>query len=282
MIVEDQPNTAEMLTSYFKPQGYEVSSIGSGEDALTFTDTTVPDLIVLDIRLPDMDGYEGCHQLRAHWRTEHIPVIFLTERRERGAKLLGLELGAVDHVTKPFDVHELHLRARNVLRRASTERFSHPITGLPASPLSDRPLRALLTSTDWAVLSVELVGLKAFSDVYGFVARDNVVRAVALTVNQVVSSVPESDAFVGHLDDTNFVIATTSGKVSQVHQALSTRLKRAMTFFYPRADWEAKQIEGDADWPQLDVMMGVLRAPACPFDNVEDLKEAVLGAQHAD
>ena len=104
LIVEDQSNTAEMLHSYFQAQGYKVTTVGWGRDALAFVEKTLPDLVVLDIRLPDIDGYEVFRHLRAHWRTEHIPVIFLTEKRERGDKLLGLEMGAVDYITKPFDV----------------------------------------------------------------------------------------------------------------------------------------------------------------------------------
>ena len=84
LIVEDQPNTAEMLTSYFKAQGYEVTSVGWGKDALEFIERQVPDLVMLDIRLPDLDGYEVCRHLRENRRTEQVPVIFLTERRGRG------------------------------------------------------------------------------------------------------------------------------------------------------------------------------------------------------
>ena len=101
LIVEDQPNTAEMLTSYFKAQGYEVTSVGWGKDALEFIERQVPDLVMLDIRLPDLDGYQVCRHLREHRRTEHVPVIFLTERRGRGDVLAGLELGAVDYIAKP-------------------------------------------------------------------------------------------------------------------------------------------------------------------------------------
>ncbi|RMF35375.1 MAG: DNA-binding response regulator, partial [Chloroflexi bacterium] len=113
LVVEDDVDTAEMLTAYFEAQGYEVLSAAWGEDALRMTQEVVPDLVVLDIRLPDIDGYEVCRRLRSHRRTEHIPIIFLTERRERIDRLTGLELGAVDYITKPFDIQELRLRVRN-------------------------------------------------------------------------------------------------------------------------------------------------------------------------
>ena len=281
LIVEDQSNTAEMLTSYFEAQGYKVHAVGWGNDALIFVEKTIPDLIMLDIRLPDIDGYEVCRRLRAHRRTEHVPIIFLTERRERGDRLTGLELGAVDYITKPFDVQELRLRVRNVLRRSSMERLSHPITGLPAASLADERLRELLSAADWAVLSVGLRGLKEFAEAYGFVARDDVVRAVGLMLSHVVNESGDPDAFVGHLDNVDFFVVIASDKVRQVQQALLVRLDEAMAFFYPRADWEAGQADpGSVDLPYMEVNMGVLESSERPFSNLEDLKKALVKIQH--
>jgi PleD family two-component response regulator len=281
LIVEDQANTAEMLTSYFKAQGYEVTSVSWGSDALAFIEQTVPDLIMLDIRLPDIDGYEICRHLRTHRRTEHVPIIFLTEKRERGDRLMGLEMGAVDYVTKPFDVQELRLRVRNVLRRSSLDRLSHPITGLPTATLADERLRELLASPDWAVLSVGLRGLKAFAEVYGFVARDDVLRAVALMLKHVTSEINDPDAFVGHLDDVSFFLVVPPDKVMQVRQALTVRLNEAMAFFYPRADWEAGQANSHTQLPHIDAMLGVLTSSAGRVSTLEDLRQAIIDVQRA-
>jgi PleD family two-component response regulator len=281
LIVEDQANTAEMLTSYFKAQGYNVTAVNWGNDALIFVEKTVPDLIMLDIRLPDIDGYEICRRLRAQRRTKHVPIIFLTERRERGDRLTGLELGAVDYITKPFDVQELRLRVRNVLRRSGMERLSHPITGLPTASLADERLREVMTGTDWAVLSVGLRGLKQFAEAYGFVARDDVVRAVGLMLAHVANESGVADAFVGHLDDIDFFVVVAPDKVEKVQQALAVRLDEAMAFFYPRADWEASQKDPSVDLPRMKVYMGVLRwSPDRSFSNVEDLRKALIKVQH--
>ena len=281
LIVEDQPNTAEMLTSYFEAQGYEVTSVAWGKDALSFIERTIPDLVMLDIRLPDIDGYEVCRHMRAHRRTEHVPVIFLTERRERDDILAGLKLGAVDYVTKPFDVQELRLRVRNVLRRSSLERLSNPITGLPVASLADERLRELLTSSNWAVFSVGLRGLKEFAQVYGFVARDDVLRAVALMLTHVVGEARDSNAFVGHLDDTSLFVVTAPDKAQQVQKAFAVRLNEAMPFFYPCLDWEAGQT-GSAELPRMAVAMGVLTSSARSFSSLADLRQAIVEAQRAD
>lgn len=275
LIVEDQPSTAEMLTSFFEAENYRVSAVAWGRDAVAFTGDTIPDLIVLDVRLPDMDGYEVCRQLRAHRRTERIPIIFLTERREREDRLQGLQLGAVDYITKPFDVHELRLRVRNILRRVGMGQLAHPTTGLPAPVMSDERLRELLNRSDWAIVSLSLVGLKGFSDVYGFVARDDVVRAIALILNHIVRETGGEEAFLGHVDDTNFVIVIEPGRVTRVQQALAARLNEAMAFFYPRADWQARQTDDTGERPPLDVVVGTLQAPERPFETLDTLKQAI-------
>ena len=117
LVVEDDADIANMLKIYFSGLGYDVDIAPRGYDALDKTRQVLPHLIVLDIMLPDIDGYEVCRTLRTSTRTSHIPVIFLTQKDERSDKLQGLELGADDYITKPFSPQILQARARAVLRR---------------------------------------------------------------------------------------------------------------------------------------------------------------------
>lgn len=157
LIVEDDPNTAEMLSAYFSSVGYQVSLAAWGQDALKIASETLPDLVVLDIHLPDIDGYEVCMTLRSQRRTEHTPIIFLTERRERMDRLTGLQLGAVDYITKPFDVQELRFRVRNVLRRSNLDTLLHPITGLPTSMLIEEQIERVIENANLAIIGVALL-----------------------------------------------------------------------------------------------------------------------------
>lgn len=118
LIVEDDLDVAEMLNAYFRVQGYEVFTVNWGEDGVRAGQTIFPDLIILDIRLPDIDGYEVARRLRGDRRTNEIPIIFLTEKRERIDRLQGFEVGADDYITKPFELRELIARLRAALRRA--------------------------------------------------------------------------------------------------------------------------------------------------------------------
>ena len=119
LIVEDDADIVEMLSLFFEEEGYQVFSTAWGQEALRICQDLLPDVILLDIRLPDIDGFEICRQLHNSFQTSHIPIICLTEKREQVDKIEGLEAGAIDYVTKPFDLHELKLRVRNALRRTA-------------------------------------------------------------------------------------------------------------------------------------------------------------------
>src|SRR5688572_24569164 len=110
LVVEDEVITSDLLRRYFEMVGYEVVSALTGANAIKMADEVEPEVIILDIMLPDMDGYEICRQLRSEERTRRIPIIFLTQKDERRDRLDGLGLGADDYITKPFDVEELRLR----------------------------------------------------------------------------------------------------------------------------------------------------------------------------
>jgi DNA-binding response OmpR family regulator len=274
LVVEDDIDTADMLRAYLEAQDYEVLTAAWGEDALQITTEVLPDLIMLDIRLPDINGYEVCRRLRMHRRTERVPIIFLTERRERADRLMGLELGAVDYITKPFDVQELRLRVRNALRRASLGTMVNPITGLPAHPLVDERLAALLRQRDWALLSVSLQGLDEFSDRYGFVASDDVLRAVALIIKHVAEELDHSGAFIGHLGEADFVVVSTVSQVDALRDRVSARLSQSTDYFYPMED----RAKGSGQRPQLSVGTGTV-TPRPEFKSPLELKVAALKAQ---
>jgi CheY-like chemotaxis protein len=265
LIVEDQPSTAEMLTW--------------GEDALEVAGDATPDVIVLDIRLPDIDGYEVFRRLRTHRRTQHVPIIFLTEKKQHEEKLKGLELGAVDYLTKPFDVKELSLRVRYALDHARIQPSLDPTTSLPAQTVSDQRLQALLSTSGWAVLSVGIGGLKQFSEAYGFIARDDVLRAMALMLARIVEDAHDANAYVGHLDSTNLFAIGSPQKIRLVQRAIIARLNETKSFFYPSADWEAKRTSAGITWPQLIIATGVLDSTDGPFEDLDDLKRAALEVQ---
>jgi len=257
LIVEDDLDVAEMLNAYLGVQGYEVHTVNWGEDALKTVRHTLPDLIILDIRLPDIDGYEVAKQLRAGRRTADVPIIFLTEKRQRTDRLKGLELGGDDYITKPFDIQELRLRVRNSLRRLTQGPLTNPITSLPDGPLVDEKLREVLNKGgDWTLMVVSIANLDAFRDSYGFVASDDVLRAISLMVSNSVRDEAGPDGFVGHLSTTNFVIAAAPGSTGKLAKHINSRLEQAIEYFYPVKDREP----GSQIPKRIDIRTGVLQA----------------------
>jgi DNA-binding response OmpR family regulator len=275
LVVEDDINTAEMLSTYFEAQGYQVLTAAWGEDALSITQDALPDLVVLDIHLPDIDGYEVCRRLRGHRRTEHIPIIFLTKRSDRIDRLMGLELGAVDYITKPFDVQELRLRVRNALRRASLGTLVNPITGLPTDALIDERLSALLRQKDWALLSVGIQGLREFSEKYGFVASDDVVRALALMLKNAAQESGDSDPFIGHLGEGDFIIISTPSEATALRDRIVARVDQVVDYFYPLKDRE----EDPSQTSKISLGIGTVTPQDGSLNSPLDVKIAALNAQ---
>lgn len=119
LVVDDEPNITQLLKLYLSRSGFQVETAATGEEALRKTRALRPDLIVLDLKLPDIDGLEVCRRVRAE---SDIPLIMLTARDEDIDKVVGLEMGADDYITKPFNPREVLARVRAVLRRAEGRR----------------------------------------------------------------------------------------------------------------------------------------------------------------
>ncbi|MBN1309955.1 MAG: response regulator [Anaerolineae bacterium] len=274
LIVEDDVNLSEMLNAYFNIQGYAVRTTSLGREALTLAYTQPPDLILLDINLPDVDGFEVCNQLHASHKTRHIPVIFLTEVREHPEKLYGLQLGVIDYITKPFDVQELRLRVRNTLNRAASAITKNPVTGLPEGGRIDKVLAGIVAGeyADCGVLTVTLLGLDAFRELYGFVASDDVLRVTSLTVASAVREVGGLDALCGHLDQHTFLIVLPSDRVEGFIQRITDHLGGLLEYFYP-GDNRAPNTRTD---DRLRLQIEHLDANSGSIMDIEVLKERVL------
>lgn len=238
LIVEDDPDVAEMLTAYFRTQDYEVFTVNWGEDGVRSALQVSPELVILDIRLPDIDGYEVATRLRKDRRTADIPIIFLTEKRDRADRLQGLEIGADDYITKPFDVQELRLRVRNALNRVSQGSLTNPVTGLPEGALVDEKLSEVLGKDSSALLFISIQNMSAFREDYGFVASDDVLRAVSLMIVNTMREFSRPEDFLGHLSATEFILVTPPSTLTALSDKLRSRLDQSVEYFYPLKDRE--------------------------------------------
>ncbi|MFZ4815106.1 MAG: response regulator [Phototrophicaceae bacterium] len=275
LIVEDDLDLAEMLNAYFRVQDYEVLTAAWGEEALRVAREQSPiDLIVLDIRLPDIDGYEVCRQLRAQRQTENTPIIFLTEKRDRVDKLQGLELGVVDYITKPFDIQELRLRIRNSISRVGRATLANPVTDLPEGELVHEKLNKLMDGNEpWAVLQLSINSLSEFRERYGFVAADDVLRAVTLMIRNAIREHGSESDFIGHLGSEDFIVVTTPPNVGRIRDRIETRIRQSREYFYPLRDREKVREAIEAN--HLHLSSGVVDNSGGPYNGVEGLREAL-------
>lgn len=238
LIIEDDLDVAEMLNAYFRVQGYDVFTVNWGEDGVRSCQTIHPDLVILDIRLPDIDGYEVARRLRGDRRTSEVPIIFLTEKRDRSDRLQGLEIGADDYITKPFDVQELRLRVRNALKRVSQGSLTNPVTGLPEGALVDEKLSEVIGKDSVAVLFVSIDNMDSFREAYGFVASDDVLRAISLMIVNTMRETSRPEDFLGHASTTDFILVIPPSNLVALSEKLRARLDQSVEYFYPIKDRE--------------------------------------------
>jgi PleD family two-component response regulator len=263
LIVEDDTDTSDMLREYFSSWGYEVLTAAWGGDALELCRRIPPDVIILDIRLPDINGYDIYQELRSNLQTSRTPIIFLTQRNGREDVITGLKLGAVDYITKPFDIEELGLRVRNALQQTSYQSLVSPTTGLPAGDLLGEQLKPLLERERWAVLYIGIKDLTLFSEIYGFTTVDNALQAIALVLDTVVKELGTISDFAGHLGEGNFIVITAPTRVQRIKEEIVARLGRegndSYCFGDKRLDF-VKPNDTEVDWrtPLISISVGVI------------------------
>ncbi|MEO8356667.1 MAG: response regulator [Chloroflexota bacterium] len=288
LVVEDDVDIGNMLKIYFSGMDFDVDVAVRGVDALEKTKQVLPHLIVLDIMLPDIDGYEVCRNLRTSMRTSHIPVIFLTQKDERSDKLQGLELGADDYITKPFDIEELKLRVQGAIRRSERESLTDPRSGLPAGRLIEEQLRRIIRERGWALLDARVNHFDSFKDVYGFVAGDDVLRFTAMMIGEVVDEMGTTSDFIGHAGGDNFIVITTEAKADVIRSRLKERFDKEVETHYNFIDRQqgfvnAPAADGTtAKLPFMSMSVGVVSPSMHSFADIREITELAAEARRQD
>jgi diguanylate cyclase (GGDEF)-like protein len=272
MIVEDDSDISNMLRIYFQSQDYDVAVAQRGEDALEMCRQQLPHIIVLDIMLPDMDGYDVCRNLRNNLRTSHIPIIFLTQKDERSDKIHGLELGADDYITKPFDLEELKLRVKNAMSSAQYRNLTNATTGLPSGRLIEDQLRRLMQREDWGIIYAGIRGFSKFKDEYGFVAGEEVLRFTAMVLGRTVDSVGTPNDFIGHIGGDDFIVIVERNLVTPIVEDFQQRFDAEVGTHY---NYIARQQGIDL----MSLSIGVVTADDGPFYDIREITEAASSAR---
>src|SRR6185436_18654153 len=288
LVVEDDIDIGNMLKIYFSGMEFDVDVAVRGSDALEKTKQVLPNLIVLDIMLPDIDGYEVCRNLRTNMRTSHIPVIFLTQKDERSDKLQGLELGADDYITKPFDIEELKLRVQGAIKRSERESLTDPRSGRPAGRLIEDQLRRIIKETGWALLDAKVNNFEPFKDVYGFVTGDDVLRFTSFLIGEVVDELGSTTDFIGHAGGDNFIIITSEEKSASIKARIKQRFNSEVQSHYNFMDRQQGFMQAPAadgttsNVPFMTMSVGIVSPSTHSFADIREITELAAEARRQD
>src|SRR5205085_6802701 len=187
LIADDEQAVRQLLDLVLRSQGYEVLTAQNGDQAVRMAQERVPDLVLMDLMMPHLDGYEAIRQLRNDTRTAHLPMLILTAKSTPDDVVTGFETGADDYITKPFNIPELLARIKGHLRRASQRPVRNPLTDLAGNTLLTEELKYRLKQAEpFAYLYADLDNFKAFNDTYGPARGDRVITLMADVLTEVV------------------------------------------------------------------------------------------------
>jgi diguanylate cyclase (GGDEF)-like protein len=239
LVVDDDPDIARFVEVNLRSAGYEVAVAGDGEEALDKAAELRPDLVLLDVMMPRIDGFEVAQRLRRSPQTANTSIIMLTAKALSADKVTGLQSGADDYIIKPFDPIELLARVKGTLRRAKEMRNLSPLTGLPGNiRIQEEIERQVREARPFAVLYCDLDNFKAYNDQKGFVRGDRLIQAVARIIQDAVVEHVGTDGFVGHVGGDDFVAVLAPDPSEDVAKRICEHFDEARSEFYEPEDLE--------------------------------------------
>jgi PleD family two-component response regulator len=207
LVVDDEPHIRQILKFTLEKAGYQVFAAADGEAALDKMAEIKPSLVLLDVMMPKMDGFEVCRKMRKDFMLSHIPVIMLTAKGDLNEKVRGLEGGANDYLIKPYSNEELLLRVRNVLEWNIKQKEANPLTGLPGNTAIERELISRINQKKpYAFLYIDIDNFKGFNDYYGYQKGDEIIEFLASILTKAIEKLGSKEDFVGHIGGDDFVM----------------------------------------------------------------------------
>jgi diguanylate cyclase (GGDEF)-like protein len=239
LVVDDDPDIARFVEVNLRSAGYDVAVAADGEEALEKAGAVRPDLVLLDVMMPRIDGFEVAQRLRKNPQTANTSIIMLTAKALSADKVTGLQSGADDYIIKPFDPIELLARVKGTLRRAKEMRNLSPLTGLPGNiRIQEEIERQVREGRPFAVLYCDLDNFKAYNDRQGFVRGDRLIQAVSRIVQEAIADLDGSEGFVGHVGGDDFVAVLRPEVAEEAAKRICRRFDEVRAEYYDPEDLE--------------------------------------------
>lgn len=237
LLIDDAEFMRKLIKDFLEKEGYKVICAKSGCEGLLKVASEKPDLVILDVVMPDIDGFEVCKILREDDSNDLMPIIILTSQHEEDDKLKGLELGADDYIIKPFNPRELIGRVKNILKRIGQNRAVNPLTGLRGNiDIQIELNRRIQRGELFAVLYIDLDNFKAYNDVYGFTYGDKVIQLTADIIQDNVNLFGDSKNFIGHIGGDDFVVITHPKRVDKIAEGIIKDFDKKILKLYDSRD----------------------------------------------
>jgi diguanylate cyclase (GGDEF)-like protein len=269
LVVEDSPTIAHLVAAKLRAGGYDTTVVESGEQALQAAREITPELVLCDVVMPGMDGYELTRSLRRDPRTSGVSIIMLTAL---GDVMEGLDAGADDYVVKPFNDIELLARIKSVLRRNKDLRALSPLTGLPGNfSIHEEIERRIRSQEEFAVMYADLDNFKPYNDNYGFTRGDEVLSMTAHLIQDVALSRGEEDVFVGHVGGDDFIVVAPAHLAEGIAEEIVDRFDLEAPRLYEPSDAARGFIEienrmGDLQrFPTVSISVGIATSTVRAF-----------------
>jgi len=246
LVVDDDPQICAICVEVLGNMGFDAVSATDVHTARRSVADVRPDLLLLDVMLPDGDGFSFFEELKAERASSPLPVVFVSARSETSAKVRALKLGGDDYLTKPFDALELGARVESVLRRRQAEASASPTTRLPGPSSIEREVqRRLSLKAPFAFAYLDLDNLKAYNDYYGFAKADGVVRQTGDLLREIFAKDAQPGDFLGHVAGDDFVFITSPQTVDLICRKVIEAFDRIIPLYYDKADRERGYIEAE-------------------------------------
>jgi diguanylate cyclase (GGDEF)-like protein len=240
LVVDDEIDIAQLLHLNLTAEGFDVEVVTDARAAVAEAMTFRPDLVLLDVNMPEMDGLAVTRALRADALTASTSIILLTAKASMDDRVVGLAAGADDYITKPFDLDELLSRVRAALRRAQQLRGASPLTGLPGNFEILRQLQLLLDQPgpSFALIHADLDNFKGYNDHYGFVRGDQAIQATGELLLDELGRVPTRPRFLGHVGGDDFAVIVPASLAEDVAEGVVSRFDMLVPLLYEPEDWD--------------------------------------------
>jgi diguanylate cyclase (GGDEF)-like protein len=237
LIADDDPDIRDILKLTLQEENYEIIEAGDGQEALKIIRSKPLDLVLLDYKMPKMDGRQLCNLIKRDLLLQYLPIIMVTGKGEISDKIDGIDAGADDYVVKPFEPKELLARIRMVLRRTKRDLEANPLTRLPGNvAILNELSNCIDKKTPFAVCYVDLDKFKAYNDKYGFEHGDDVIRETARILLGASKECGQADDFVGHIGGDDFVLVTTPDLADKICEKIIRDFDAISPSFYNPED----------------------------------------------